>query len=138
MTLYPSSVAEVLDPPVRFRAATIDAVDRFAQSRPWTGTLEERKEKFSRLHGDLCRIYTRQTQIRFRLIDGSCSGSSFYMPALDLIEIRGKLSVVTYLHEFAHALGKDEHGACRWSLNLFRKCCPREFGRCRDEGHVVR
>ena len=45
--------------------------------------------------------------------------------------------MLTYLHEFAHARGYDERGACRWSLNLFRRCFPRSFARCRPVGHTL-
>ena len=135
---YPSTVAEVLDPPVRFRRATVEAVTCFATSRPWRGSIDERKDKFQQLHGDLCRVYGKQTTLRFGPIDGNCSGSSYYSPALDMIELKGTLSVVTYLHEFAHAIGTiDEYSACRWSLNLFRQFFPRSFARCRAVGHVL-
>ena len=135
---YPQSVAEVLDPPVRFRSATSMAVKRFAMSRPWRGTIEQRKAKFRRLHRRLCRVYDKGTRLRFGPLDGECSGGSFYSPHDDLIELSGGLSVVTYLHEFAHALGRGERGACRWSLNLFRECFPRSFARCEHEGHMLR
>ena len=49
----------------------------------------------------------------------------------------GRLSVVTFLHEFGHALGYGERGACRWSINLFRRCFPRSFARCRQAGHTL-
>ena len=136
---YPSTVAAVPNPPVRFRPATVQAVSQFARSRPWRGTLEERKETFQELHAELCRIYGKETRLQFGQLDGACSGGSYFSPGLDLIELNGKLSVVTYLHEFAHAIGKnDEYSACRWSLNIFRQCFPRSFARCRAEGHVVR
>ena len=135
---YPQTVAEVLDPPVRFRDATVMAVRQFAMSRPWRGTVEERKAKFLRLHRRLCAIYGKTTRLRFGPLDGECSGGSCYSPHDDLIELSGKLSVTTYLHEFAHALGRGERGACRWSINLFRRCFPRSFGRCRSDGHMLR
>jgi hypothetical protein len=127
---YPATVAEVLDPPVRFRPAVTEAVNRFALSKPYCGDLEQRKAKFLTLHHDLCAIYGKQTQLMFDAIDGGDSGASFYLPATDSITLAGKLSVVTYLHEFAHVLGRDERGAVRWSVNLFRLCFPRSFARC--------
>ena len=63
MPHYPSSVTEVLDPPVVFRPATVEVVESFARNRPWTGTLETRKQKFNTLHADLCRIYGRHTTL---------------------------------------------------------------------------
>jgi hypothetical protein len=135
---YPATVAEVLDPPVHFRPAVIEAVKRFARAKPYRGTCDERKQKFIALHHDLCSVYGKQTSLTFGVIDGSDSGSSFYRPATDSITLTGKLSAVTYLHEFAHALGRDERGAVRWSVNLFRLCFPRSFARCMTEDHTLR
>jgi hypothetical protein len=135
---YPASVDEVLDPPVRFRAETVQAVRRFKRSKPWRGTVDERKAKFDRLHRDLNAVYRRATRLAFGVLDGGDSGSSHYTPSTDTITLCGRLSVLTYLHEFAHALGRDERGACRWSLNLFRAVFPVSFSRCRSAGHTLR
>jgi hypothetical protein len=135
---YPATLAEVLDPPVRFRPAVIEAVNGFARSKPYRGEMDEPKEKFRTLHDDLCRIYGNQTRLIFGIIDGSDSGSSHYCRFSDEIVLCGKLSVVTALQEFAHALGKDEREAARWSANLFRECFPRSFARCRTQGHMLR
>jgi hypothetical protein len=35
---YPATVAEVLDPPVRFRPTVLATVRRFARSKPYRGT----------------------------------------------------------------------------------------------------
>ncbi len=135
---YPATVAEVIDPPVHFRPAVIAAVKHFAQSKPYRGHLPERKLKFLSLHRELCRIYSKQTRLTFGLLDGGDSGTSHYQPSADEITLNGRLSVVTMLHEFAHALGRDERGAVRWSVNLFRACFPRSFARCRTDGHMLR
>lgn len=135
---YPATVAEVMEPPVRFKSATIEAVRAFAHSRPWRGSFSRRRQKFEALHAELSRIYQKQTALRFGILDDGDSGGSSFCPSLDEIELCGKLSVVTYLHEFAHALGRDERGACRWSLNLFRICFPSSFTRCISDGHVLR
>jgi hypothetical protein len=80
--------------------------------------------------------------LRFEGIDGSFSGaSSCRQPQSSepaVITMRGRLSVVTYLHEFAHALGHGERGACRWSLNLFRRVFPAQFARLGTCGHTLR
>ncbi|MCK4658716.1 MAG: site-specific integrase [Phycisphaerae bacterium] len=73
----------------------------------------------------------------FDRIDGNSSGSSHYIPSQRRIVIVGKLSVVTYLHEFAHALELDERDACRWSINLFKRCFPRHYGRLVHVGHML-
>lgn len=134
---YPQTVAEVLSPPVRFKAETLEAVRCFARSKPWRGSLEQRKRKFETLHAELCRIYEKRTTLTFGELDGGCSGASHYISALDRIVLVGKLSVVTYLHEFAHALGRDERGAVRWSVCLFRACFPHSYARCHANGHMI-
>jgi hypothetical protein len=135
---YPENLADVLDPPVVFRRETVMAVRRFARRRPWRGNLEERKGKLERLHRDLCSIYGKQTTLRFGVLDGTDSGSSFYSPTADEIVLTGRVSIVTFFHEFAHSLGKDERQAVRWSVNLYRLCFPRSFSRSIGHGHMVR
>jgi len=137
---YPISVDEVLSSPVRFKKATLSAMKDFKNAKPWRGTLDERVEKFSKLINALSMIYG----IKPPLLDTSsvdpseCSDRSYYMPLTHSIYLVGKLSVITLLHEFAHALGKGEHGACRFSLNLFRRVFPKRWARLRFDGHMAR
>jgi len=142
-TNYPATVAECLNERARYRRGVVGAVKAFAREGPWRGTLEERKVKLGRLNAALARAYGMpEPALRFEGIDGSFSCASTCRrgragePAV--ITLRGRLSVVTYLHEFAHALGRGESGACRWSLNLFRRVFPAQFARLRADGHTVR
>ena len=135
---YPQTVAEVLDERMTFRPAALRAVCALRRSRPWHGTLDRRKEKFLRLNQDLAVAYgIPEPELRFDGLDGSHSGNSHYIPALHRIVMSGKLSVVTYLHEFAHSRGMGERGACRWSINLFRRCFPKEYARLTHVGHTL-
>ena len=135
---YPASVSEVLDPSMKFRPGVLAAVKRFKAAKPYRGSLDERKLKFQSLHRDLCALFSKTTTLTFGTLDGSDSGSSSYCPGTDTITLKGKLSVVTYLHEFAHALGRDERGACKWSVNLFKRTFPVLFSRCQHDGHTLR
>jgi len=122
---YPATVVEILDDQITFPRDLLYAVERFALSRPWDGSTKTREEKFHQLNRSLakvCRI--RLPKLVFGNLDGGSTGESNYRPRSHRIVIVGKLSVVTFLHEFAHALGQDERKACRWSINLFRKCFP--------------
>ena len=136
---YPASVADVLDPPVRFRRGVVRAVRLFAWMKPWRGTVEERRAKFLRALRMLCEVYGMDhvPDLRLVMIDAGVSSNGFYSPGAHVIGLIGKMSVLTFLHEFGHALGKDERQACRWSLNLFRRCFPRSFARCRMVGHTL-
>src|SRR5262249_4050084 len=139
---YPRTVREVLDPAMTFKPAALRALRSFARSKPWQGTELDRKDKFLALHVALCRVYFAHTNLppvlRFgNFANHGHSGESCYLPLSRVIYLTGRLSVVTYLHEFAHARGYDERQACRWSINLFRRVFPRSFARCQHVGHTL-
>jgi hypothetical protein len=139
MSAYPATVNEVLDETLRFKPAALSAVRAFARSRPWSGSIESRKDKFRRLNHDLSVAYgIPEPEVVFGVLDGTCSGASHYLSGVHQIVLMGKLSVVTYLHEFAHARGMGERGACRWSINLFRRCFPEQYSRLNHVGHLLR
>lgn len=135
---YPETVIEVIDDRMRFNPAALRAVRSFARSKPWRGDIDSRKEKFHRLNHDLAEAYSMpEPDLSFGVIDGSDSGSSYYHPTRHQIVLNGRLSVMTYLHEFGHARGMDEGDACRWSINLFRRCFPQSFSRLIQRGHML-
>ena len=134
-TAYPNSVAECIDDSYKFKRGVVAAVKRFARSKPWRGTHAEREAKLRRLHANLCNIYGVTTALRVRHEDAR-EGLDVYMPQLNTISM-SSLSVMTYLHEFGHAIGKGERGTCRWSLNLFRRCFPKSFAKCGQVGHML-
>lgn len=129
---YPATVEEVLQDGRKYKPEVLRATRLFAQAKPWRGSIEDRVRKLHALHAALCAAYGKRTQVVIGHVGGDC-----YVPSLDLIRLSGRLSVVTYLHEFGHALGKDERQTCRWSINLFRRVFPRSFARCRREGHML-
>jgi hypothetical protein len=136
---YPESIREVLDEEMKFRPEALAAVRAFARSKPWRGTLVERWRKFLTVNRDLAAAYGIEPPTLILRGNGTGdSGASFYLQQGHVIVMRGRLSVVTFLHEFAHALGKGERGACRWSLNLFRRYFPRSFDQCQPDRHMLR
>ena len=135
-TTYPATVLEVLDDEITYPDELLCVMRIFAASKPWSGSIDARKRKFSdanRMMADACGV--EMPTLDFGALDGGSSGSSHYIPSDHRIVIVGKLSVVTFLHEFAHALGHDEQEACRWSINLFCKCFPRQYSRLIHVGH---
>lgn len=126
---YPITANEVLDPPMAFKAEAANVVSAFARDRPWTGDVISKREN---LHDQLSKAYGVTTSLRFGIGMGS-----FYDPKKDLIMLNST-SVITQLHEFAHALnGSDEEYAVRWSLNMFRDHFPASFSRLRFKGHLA-
>jgi len=137
---YPPSVEDILDPEMKFKQAALRALRNFRDAKPWSGTEKERMTKFRDVIRDLAAAYgIEPPQIDFTGVDpAKDSGASAYIPAFHAIYLRGRLSVVTLLHEFGHALGKGEWGATKWSVNMYRRIWPREFAKCRADGHMLR
>ena len=139
MPLYPTSLQQALGDPLVFRPSTLKAVRAFAATKPWRGTLDDRQSKFQKLHADLCAIYSVSPTVAIEGDGTGDSGGSCFQPGANVITLRGRLSVITFLHEWGHVLkGSSEFEACRWSLRLFQRCFPRSFARLRWEGHVGR
>lgn len=135
---YPATVLEVLDDEIIYPDELLCVMRIFAASKPWSGSIETRKRKFS----DVNRLMARACGIEmptlvFGSLNGGSSGASHYRTREHRIMLVGKLSVVTFLHEFAHALGMNERDGCRWSINLFRKCFPRQYSRLIHVGHIL-
>lgn len=133
---YPKTVQEVLDDNIKFRKGTDEAIIKFKKSRPWAGDV---KSKFRELNSDLAEVYgIQEPQLVFvdKFAYGSC-----YFPLGNLIilekEKDGKYAVVVFLHEFGHALGKNEKKTCRWSINLFRKHFPGSYNKLVPKGHLL-
>lgn len=128
---YPNSVAELDLDAIELSPTVVAAVRRFARSRPWRGSLAERKTKFRAAIRRICRAAgIAPPRVRFDVDETTGSGASCYMVGAHTIVLRGRLSVITMLHEIAHALhGKSEHIACTWSLAYFRACFPRSWRR---------
>ena len=135
---YPETVAEILDNRMTFNPNALRAVRAFAKSKPWRGTIEERQQKFRQLNTDLSAAYgISAPTLVFAGFGAGDSCDSSYRPATNTITLTG-LSVVTLLHEHAHARGMGERGATRWSVNIFRRCFPKSYAGCQQVGHMLR
>ena len=136
---YPQTVKEILDSTKKYDERVIAALYELRRSHAWRGTIQERFQKFLKLHSKLNEIYNKSTKLEANIIEeNSDSGSSSWDMFNDTITLRGKLSVVTYLHEYAHALfGTDERKAVEWSVNLFKQVFLRSFERAGRKGHML-
>lgn len=135
---YPATVVEILDDRMKFKPAALRAMKAFRASHPWRGTEDERRVKCQELVVALAEAYgIALPEVLFDRLDGSSSGASCYDRSQHRIVLRGRLSVITLLHEFAHSRGMDERAAVRWSVNLFRRHFPRSYSRLVHRGHVL-
>jgi len=135
---YPATVLEVLDNEIAYPDELLRVMRIFAASKPWSGSIDVRKRKFSDVNRMMAKACCVEIPtLTFGSLDGVSSGSSHYIPSDHRIVIVGKLSVVALPHKNTHALGHDEQQACRWSINLFRKCFPRQYSRLIHVGHTL-
>lgn len=116
---------------MEFEQELIDIIKLWSESKIWrpkektTEALEERKAKFVYCHEMLNRYYQKNVKLVFKVtpetdaIPGS-SGRSGYSLEQDTIYIIGRLSAITFLHEWAHALGMNQEQANEYSLGLFK------------------
>lgn len=137
---YPKTVKEVLDDKIAYKTKVLEAMDRFRRAKPWEGGQKAQQMKLRRLNRDLATIYKIKVPTVVFLEEfahGPC-----YFPKGNMIimnpEEDGRYSIVTFLHEFGHALGKGERSTCRWSINLFRKFFPGSFKKLIPTGHILR
>lgn len=127
---YPATVAEILSDRITYRPAALRAVRKLRKAKAWRGTMAHRLELFRTCARELAEAYgLPRPNVRRGVVD--C-----YVPSANTIRL-AKLSVVTLLHEFAHARGYDERQAVRWSVNLFRRLFPRSYARCQHVGHML-
>lgn len=145
---YPETVAEVIDNSVKYKRGVIPALKRWQKKRLWgSKTNAERLDGLKVLGKELSEVY--QMRVPEIVVDGinleatvrdtkmHFSGRSSYTPVQHKITMRGNLSIITFLHEFGHAMGKDERQTCRWSINLFRKVFPKQYAKLNAEGHTL-
>lgn len=131
MNEYPTP--EQILQPMTFKPATLRAVRELRREHPWRARGEERLEMYRRCAAKLSEAYGIEPP---RIVAGRVSGYNRESRTIRLEST--KLSVLSFLHEFAHCVyGSSELIACRWSVNLFKKVWPRSFERCHFEGHLL-
>jgi hypothetical protein len=70
-------------------------------------------------------------------IEAAHSNGAYY-PFDNTITFYGKVSIITFFHEIAHAIyGSNEKTAVLWSVNLFRRIFPLSYSRLIADGHCL-
>jgi hypothetical protein len=109
------------------------ALQRFKDSRPFEGTLKEKKEKFMKLHEDAQKIF--DVNITLSLPWGYegdyCSSWSMgggrefiqvgYVPRADMVGLK---QVWDYLRFLGYAMGLSHRAAAAWATRVMRKVWP--------------
>jgi len=144
---YPATVAECIRPDIKFKLGVIAAVKKFKDRKTFKTSNKTRLKYMQIMAKELSEVY--EVEAPTVTVEGidldkkvkdteEDSGSSSYNREDKTITMRGKLSIVTFLHEFAHHLGKNERLAAIWSINLFRKTYPHQFRKLAAVGHTLR
>lgn len=122
---YPSP-EEIMNPIVAFKPVTVNAVmDWKLNFFPnWnTKSNEEKLTALEYLIQKLCVVYGENVGVNKYSDRFSFSGDENTIN-LD----KENPSIVSTLHEFRHKInGSSEASACRWSVQLFKKCFPKSF-----------
>ena len=135
----PENPSEVNATRMTYKPEVLAALREFRHARPWRGTIEERKAKFQTLHDALCRIYGREVTLTFEVGDAETpTGNGWCAQDRRSIGLTGKLSVVTFLHEWAHVIfGWNEARVVAWSVNLYRRIFRRSAARMTTVGPLI-
>jgi len=115
------------------RTKTLEIVNVFKNSNPWQGNVEERGKKFQKCFEDLKKVYNKPKlkliiSVDSKISNWHTSAASYFDIRRKVIVLNGRLSVITFLHEFAHALnGHSEEKAREWSVDIFKEVFPDKF-----------
>jgi hypothetical protein len=129
ITLVTRGAAEIVYP-----EAVIAALKEFKKNHKYSmlpDGMQARQDAMAALTTAFCAALGIEP-IAFRAFDLTSDGNSsesYYDSIERCITMLGKLSVITFLHEFAHGLNPEggEDFARMWSLTLFRKVYPKAF-----------
>lgn len=137
---YPPSAINLIDDEMAYRQGTIPAIRAFKRNYGGTDMVSDvRLSGIRILVYRLCQVYeVEPITVTTSFLHGG-PGNGSYCPATREINLVGRLSIITTLHEFAHAIyGPSEVQAVRWSINLFKRVWPRQFAEMSEEGHMLR
>lgn len=134
-------MAEIIATPMTYPPQIVEALRDFKRHHKLgTESNASRLEAMKILLAEIaCAHGTPIPTLTMANIDGGNSGRSHYNSATHAIHMEGKLSIITFLHECAHAIyGHDEHMARVWSIKLFKKVYPKAFRNLRvSDGFVL-
>ena len=149
MSWYPSKPITIPINKIPNHEKVIKVLKEFKRMNPWKGSPEERYEKFKWLHEKLNEIYGLSVRFVSEVRKPyTFSGNSYYDPYSKTITLMGRYSVITFLHEWGHALDLSpkwhnklpmhgEYWAVAFSVTLFKHVFPEKYARLRSADHCL-
>jgi len=122
------------------RESVIKILKEFKTLNPWQGTYGMKSDKYIWLFRKLRKLFGLEglkliiaipTEIKYYY----SSGSSTY--GNNTIVLRGRFSVITFLHEFGHALGMNQKETIEWSCGLFKEVFPEKWKKLTQQGGLM-
>jgi len=123
-------------------ASATAALKAFRDSKPWRGSLDQRREKFETFHAALCEATGLTPELVLLEVERDAGvvtgGNGGYSGRRNTIVLAGKLSVVTYLFAFGLLAGLDGRDeAMKWARGLFKHFFPRSAAGCVEVGGLM-
>ncbi len=138
----------------KYKRGVLSALRKFKREKTFKKTMGERLVAMRTLVNELVEVYELKPITIDFIIDSDDweeklssdfeenLGNGQWIHSDRQIRLKGKLSIITLLHEFAHARfdhdinNGDERITVKWSINLFRRVYPKQFERLNRHGHV--
>lgn len=111
----------------KYKTGVIGSVMLFKRDCPYASGDENRWDGLCKLTSLLNNIYGITPSLAWVNSEDSHSFNSYYNKTDDVIVMVGRLSIITFLHEYAHARGMDEKQANAWSMGLFKRVYPQSY-----------
>jgi hypothetical protein len=132
---YPSK--PIVDETLHFMPEVVDAVNEFKRTSPYSRGDDNRWNGLCRLLFRLNSHYKTVVSLAYIEDDKKTSLRSRFIIDRNIIVMVGKLSLITFLHEYFHALGLNEHYAVKYSVSLFKKCFPEAYEKLYSYQHCL-
>ena len=102
------------------------------RNRFWEGKIQDRKDAMKELNTDMNEIFglevkliTKHIPHFYRLWERS--DNSQYDTISKTITLRGRISLITYLHEYGHALGLNQEMSQAFATHIFERAYPEKL-----------
>ena len=135
-TDYPNH--PMVDFTFRLKSSVRSALEAFSDAKPYRLQRRYRRTRdasalmnaIRQLYRDLSEAYDIPcpTVVHDGPWEGPSTGSSYVIREHTVV-LTGQLSIITTLHEYAHARGYGETAAVWWSVNAFRLVYPHSFAK---------